>query len=197
MRSGTPAKSDGGYGTADSCSDRTPPYLPTNKGQQASNPTSGDSRGRQFQSPPPGGQQRGQQSQHNSTLPPGGSNKQTVASPSQQGAPLLLSGNGVAYRSPTSSEHPMHQNPYLEGGRPVRNAHNNTLPFGGQGHISRQPNYPTGPSGAPSGYSTVQNYRVTLNPTAAVSEDAYPMQDCSDPQSWAPLLGSVQQESNL
>ena len=33
VRSGTPVKLDdvSGYGTADSCSDKTPPYLPTNR----------------------------------------------------------------------------------------------------------------------------------------------------------------------
>ena len=36
VRSGTPVKLDdvSGYGTADSCSDKTPPYLPTNRMQQ-------------------------------------------------------------------------------------------------------------------------------------------------------------------
>ena len=36
VRSGTPIKLDdvSGYGTADSCSDKTPPYLPTNRNQQ-------------------------------------------------------------------------------------------------------------------------------------------------------------------
>ena len=36
VRSGTPVKLDdvSGYGTADSCSDKTPPYLPTNRGHQ-------------------------------------------------------------------------------------------------------------------------------------------------------------------
>ena len=36
VRSGTPVKLDdvSGYGTADSCSDKTPPYLPTNRLQQ-------------------------------------------------------------------------------------------------------------------------------------------------------------------
>ena len=36
VRSGTPIKLDdvSGYGTADSCSDKTPPYLPTNRGHQ-------------------------------------------------------------------------------------------------------------------------------------------------------------------
>ena len=36
VRSGTPVKLDdvSGYGTADSCSDKTPPYLPTNRVQQ-------------------------------------------------------------------------------------------------------------------------------------------------------------------
>ena len=36
VRSGTPIKLDdvSGYGTADSCSDKTPPYLPTIRNQQ-------------------------------------------------------------------------------------------------------------------------------------------------------------------